>query len=116
MLLLRKGAAALCAWLLVFVRPLVDLLIERVRPLREQLIEDARRAWRFWSLRFGAAALALQSLVLAAPDSALQAWAVLPEELKALLPVHWVNVVAAVLTAAGLVARVVKQKAPTDGV
>lgn len=90
-------------------------LLELARGARARLIDDLKRASHFWSLRLGALALLLQSVLVTTPDVALQAWNGLPDEIKALLPVHYVNLIAAVLTAAGLVARVVKQPAPTNG-
>ncbi len=66
--------------------------------IQSRLVEDWRRAWRWFSVQ----AMAISAAVLGA-------WAVFPEDLKALLPSRAVQGLAAALLLIGIVGRVVDQ-------
>ena len=70
------------------------------------MIDNWRKAWRFWSLRLQAAGLA----VLAFPDLLVESWLFLPAELKAMLPAEYASIVGISLIAAGMIARLIKQR------
>jgi hypothetical protein len=63
-----------------------------------KLVDDAKSAWRWISMRCMAAALALQG-----------AWEVLPDDLKTGIPPKLVTYVALGRLALGMLGRVVKQ-------
>lgn len=85
---------------------------------KPELIEDWRNWWRFWSVRLAAVGTAITSLLVAFPDAALAAWAILPHELKSSIPPQYMPLIGVVVFALSIVARLVKQKTlnkgPTD--
>ena len=70
------------------------------------MIDNWRNAWKFWSLRLQAAGLA----VLVFPDLLVESWLFLPAELKAMLPAEYASIVGISLIAAGMIARLIKQR------
>lgn len=85
---------------------------------KPELIEDWRDFWRFWSVRLAAVGTAITGLLVAFPDAALAAWAILPHELKSSIPPQYMPLIGVVVFALSIVARLVKQKnlhkGPTD--
>ena len=81
------------------------------------LIPDWRDAWRLWSARLSALGTLLYGAALAWPDGALMLWNMMPAEVRAFVPEPIGTVVAFLLFAAVLVARLIPQKTkePTDG-
>ena len=77
--------------------------------LKLELIEDWRNFWRFWSVRLGVIGSALTAFLIAFPDHALQAWALLPSDLKAFLPERYMPLVGVAIFVLSLIARVIKQ-------
>ena len=66
-----------------------------------QLVQDAKSAWRWFSV---------QAMVLA---GAIQgAWVFLPDDMRSTLPPNAVQVVTGVLLVVGVAGRLVKQKEP----
>lgn len=64
-----------------------------------KLVDDARRAWRWFSMQCMALALALQV-----------AWETMPPELQAGVPPRAVSVITWALLVLGIVGRLVKQE------
>lgn len=90
-----------------------------------ELIPTWRSFWRFWSIRLALLGTALTTFVTAAPDAALQAWALLPQDLKQFLPPHYLQIISVGLFFLSIVARLIKQPKvaevhaknnPTEGV
>lgn len=77
--------------------------------LKLELIEDWRNFWRFWSVRLGVIGSALTGWLVAFPDQALQAWALLPADLKAYLPERYMPLVGVAIFVLSLIARAIKQ-------
>lgn len=77
--------------------------------IKIQLIEDWRNFWRFWSVRLGVIGSALTGFLVAFPDQALQAWALLPADLKAFLPEQYMPLVGVAIFVLSLIARAIKQ-------
>jgi hypothetical protein len=71
--------------------------------VRAHLIDDLRCAWRYWSVRLHLAVLAFAGLYELAPA--------LPPEVQAMLPEHLRPGVLGAYALAGLLARLMKQKA-----
>jgi hypothetical protein len=79
-------------------------------------IDDWRvRWWKLWSVQLGAIAAVLQSILLSFPDVALQAWSILPDDLKALLPVRWAFWIPVILTFAAVMLRFIQQGVKKNG-
>lgn len=77
---------------------------------KPELIDDWKNSWRFWSVRFATVGTAITGLLVAFPDAALTAWAVMPDELKAAIPPHYMPLIGVGVFAFSIVARVLKQK------
>ena len=77
--------------------------------IKLELIEDWRNFWRFWSVRLGVIGSALTGFLIAFPDQALQAWLLLPADLKAYLPERYMPLVGVAIFVLSLIARVIKQ-------
>ena len=77
--------------------------------LKLQLIEDWRNFWRFWSVRLGIVGSAITGVLIAFPDVALSAWAMMPGDLKAAIPERYMPLIGVVIFVASLVARAIKQ-------
>lgn len=83
-----------------------------------QLINDWRKSWKFWSIRLGLIGTALTSIFLAAPEAALYAWALLPDDIKSVLPPAFIKFSGIGILALSFIARLVKQtklEAENDG-
>ncbi len=78
-----------------------------------KLITGWRQAWRLWSVRVPAIGATIFALLLAAPDFLLSIWNVLPVEIQELIPNR--TSFALVITAASMIARVLRQKEVPDG-
>lgn len=78
-----------------------------------KLIPSWRRAARLWSVRVPAIGATIFGALLAAPDQALAIWTALPPEVQALVP--GTRGLGLALSAAAIVARLLKQKGVDDG-
>ena len=76
---------------------------------KPELIEDWRNWWRFWSVRLAAVGTAITGLLVAFPDAALAAWAILPHELKSSIPPQYMPLIGVVVFALSIAARLVRQ-------
>ncbi|WCF59062.1 holin [Pseudomonas phage UF_RH5] len=84
---------------------------------KPELIEDWRNWWRFWSVRLAAVGTAVTGVLIAFPDAALAAWAILPEEFKSAIPPQYMPLIGVGVFALSIVARLIRQeklKGPTD--
>lgn len=77
--------------------------------IKLELIEDWRNFWRFWSVRLGIVGSAITGVLIAFPDVALSAWAMMPADLKAAIPERYMPLVGVVIFVASLIARAIKQ-------
>ncbi|MDD1450806.1 glycosyl hydrolase 108 family protein [Sphingomonas sp. H160509] len=75
-----------------------------------KLIDNWRHAWRLWSVRLSAFGALLTALAAAAPDTLLQIWNGLPEDVRSLLPESVAHVIPTLLFVATIVARLIPQK------
>jgi hypothetical protein len=66
-----------------------------------KLVDDAKSAWRWFSVQAMALALAIQG-----------AWEVLPADMKAGIPPQYVTYITLLLLAMGIAGRLVKQDKP----
>lgn len=76
---------------------------------RLELVDNWKKWHKFWSVRLGLIGTAITAFFLAAPDAAIQVWAVMPDDIKATLPPEFVKYFGVFLMAAGSFARIVKQ-------
>ena len=80
-----------------------------MKKLRIELIEDWRNFWRFWSVRLGIIGSAITAVLIAFPDVALSAWAMMPADLKAAIPERYMPLIGVGIFVASLIARAIKQ-------
>lgn len=80
-----------------------------MKKLRIELIEDWRNFWRFWSVRLGLIGSAITAVLIAFPDVALSAWAMMPADLKAAIPERYMPLIGVGIFVASLIARAIKQ-------
>ncbi len=69
------------------------------------MIDNWKKAWRFWSLQLQGVGLAL----LAFPDLIVSAWVHLPDDIKVMLPSGYSDSIGITLIALGMIARLIKQ-------
>ena len=77
--------------------------------IKLELIEDWRNFWRFWSVRLGIVGSAITGVLIAFPDVALSAWAMMPADLKSVIPERYMPLIGVGIFVASLVARAIKQ-------
>lgn len=87
-----------------------------MRKIKLEFIEDWRDFWRFWSVRLATVGTAITGLLIAFPDAALAAWAILPDELKSSIQPQYMPLIGVGVFALSIVARLVKQKNLRKGV
>jgi hypothetical protein len=68
------------------------------------------RAWPLWSVRMSAIGAILTGLAAAAPDTLLQIWNALPDEIRSLVPTSIAHVIPTLLFVATIAVRLMDQK------
>jgi hypothetical protein len=74
-----------------------------------KLIEGWRKAYKFKSLQLGVIGTAITTVFLAAPEAALHAWALMPEDVKTRLPPDVIKFLGVFILGSSFIARIVKQ-------
>lgn len=74
-----------------------------------KLIPEWRKCHKMWSIRLGVLGSAIIGFVTAFPDAAVQAWNLVPGELKAFIPEQYLPLVGVAVFVASLLARLVRQ-------
>lgn len=82
--------------------------------MKPELIENWRQCWRFWSVRLAAVGTALTGLLIAFPDAALYAWALMPVEFKAAIPPQYMPLIGVGVFVLSIVARLIRQDSLRD--
>jgi hypothetical protein len=72
------------------------------------------QAWPLWSVRVSAIGAIITAFAAAAPDTLLQVWNSLPDELKGVLPAGFASIIPTLLFAATIVVRLIPQKAVAE--
>jgi hypothetical protein len=87
-----------------------------LKAIKDRLVGDAGRWWRWWSLRFNAVGFAILSWVQFDPVGALHVWNMMPPQVRAVLPQNFLMIVGLILIVLSMLSRVVKQpKAAPNG-
>lgn len=74
-----------------------------------KVIPDWKKSWRFWSVQLSVVGTALTSILVAFPDAAVQAWAVVPADLRNMIPPAYLPLIGVGVFAMSIVARILKQ-------
>jgi hypothetical protein len=78
--------------------------------MRLKLIAQWQSFWRMWSIRFTAIGTVLLTYLINSPDVIIQAWNILPAELKSVIPVDYTLYISIALLILGILSRVIKQE------
>lgn len=74
------------------------------------VVPNWRKIFKRWSFWLGSGALAVLTWFLQAPESAIMAWAALPEDIKAMLPPTFVKHFGMGLLVASILAQFIRQR------
>ena len=78
--------------------------------IRLRLISYWQIVWKKWSVRLNAIGIALLGYLALAPDAITQVWLMLPEDVKAFVPVKFSLYIPLVMFILGLLANYIKQE------
>lgn len=99
-------------WLMFLVAVLMAiiilLLLQRFTTL--QFVSHARLLFRTWSVWLASLGSMLSAWAQSFPSAAVDAWSVLPEDVKTILPHNYLGLVGAFMVAMGVIAQFVRQK------
>jgi hypothetical protein len=79
--------------------------------IKAHLVPEARAWWRWWSMRLNAIGLAILAYVQFDPVGALAVFNMMPPAVRAVLPDHFLTILALFFFGLAMLARVVKQPA-----
>jgi hypothetical protein len=75
-----------------------------------ELIEEWKKAYRFWSVRLSLIGSAILSAFFAFPEAMIDVWNSIPGDLKTYFPAEWAKWIPIAIIIAGVLARLFKQK------
>lgn len=81
-----------------------------INAFKKRLVDNAREVWRHWSLRLGAIGAAFVAWFVSSPETAIAAWAMLPDDLKGHLPPQVVGYFGVLMFVCSLAAKFIKQR------
>lgn len=96
-------------YFLAFVLGIVLLVFIFHRYTRMSFVQHARLLWKTWSVWLTGAGVALGVYLASSPDALIQAWLMLPPDLKALLPVNVAQYISYAIIALGVISKFIKQ-------
>ena len=96
-------------WLLIVVAIIIALLLIR-KYTSVEFVSHARLLFKAWSVWLASIGSMLSAWVQSFPQSSLDAWNVLPPDVKALLPQNYLGLIGAFMVAMGVIAQFVRQK------
>lgn len=77
--------------------------------MKLELVPYWRSFWRFWSVKFAMLGALIQTYFLAFPDAAMQAWNMLPPDLKSFVPPDYARGLVLLMFVLSMVSRIVYQ-------
>ncbi|MFE0584822.1 DUF7940 domain-containing protein [Pantoea vagans] len=96
-------------WLLIIVAIIIALLLIR-KYTSVEFVSHTRLLFKAWSVWLASLGSMLSAWVQSFPQNALDAWNVLPPDVKALLPQNYLGLIGAFMVAMGVIAQFVRQK------
>lgn len=88
------------------------LLIRKFTTL--EFVSHAKLLFKTWSVWLAAIGSTLSAWVQSFPQSALDAWNVLPPDIKSFIPPNYLGMVGAFMVAMGIIAQFVRQRKLLD--
>lgn len=95
-------------WFGAFLLAVIALLLVR-KYTSIEFVDHAAQLHKTWSVRINAAAFTLGGWLVAFPDSAMHAWAILPPDIKSILPPNVMQIISYVLIGASVLSQYVRQ-------
>lgn len=74
-----------------------------------KLIEGWQKFYKLWSIRLGALGATIVSILVAFPDVALNAWALMPADLKAFIPPNYMPLIGVAIFVMSMVVKFIPQ-------
>lgn len=96
-------------WLLIIVATVIAVLLIRKYTSLE-FVAHAKLLFKAYSVWLASAGSALSAWVQSFPQNALDAWNVLPPDIKSFLPQNYLGLIGAFMVAMGVIAQFVRQK------
>lgn len=96
-------------WLLIILTIVVGVLLIRKYTTLE-FVEHAKLLFKTWSVWLASLGSAISAWVQSFPDAALNAWNVLPPDIKSFLPQQYLGYIGAFMVAMGVIAQFVRQR------
>lgn len=96
-------------WLFVILTTVVGVLLIRKYTTLE-FVEHARLLFKTWSVWLTSLGSAISAWVQSFPDAALNAWNILPPDIKSFLPQQYLGYIGAFMVAMGVIAQFVRQR------
>ncbi|MCW0355630.1 hypothetical protein [Pantoea ananatis] len=87
---------------------IILLLMQRFTTL--QFVSHAKLLFKTWSVWLASLGSMLSAWVQSFPSSALNAWQMLPDDVKSILPHNYLGLIGAFMVAMGVIAQFVRQK------
>ncbi|MXP50605.1 hypothetical protein FD733_18600 [Pantoea sp. Eser] len=95
-------------FLIAVLTAIIILLLQRFTTL--QFVSHARLLFKTWSVWLVSLGSLLSAWAQSFPSAAVDAWSVLPEDVKAILPHNYLGLVGAFMVEMGVIAQFVRQK------
>lgn len=96
-------------WLFVILTAVVVVLLIRKYTTLE-FVEHAKLLFKTWSVWLTSLGSAISAWVQSFPDAALNAWNILPPDIKSFLPQQYLGYIGAFMVAMGVIAQFVRQR------
>lgn len=104
-----KFALYLCAILLAM---LLLMLVRKHSSL--EFVHHAKLLFKTWSVWLASLGSAISAWVQSFPDSAMQAWQMLPPDVKAVIPQNYLGLIGAFMVAMAVMSQFVRQRTLAD--
>lgn len=100
-------------WLFVILTTVVGVLLIRKYTTLE-FVEHAKLLFKTWSVWLTSLGSAISAWVQSFPDAALNAWNILPPDIKSFLPQQYLGYIGAFMVAMGVIAQFIRQRKLLD--
>lgn len=74
-----------------------------------KLLDGWQKFYKFWSVRLGALGATIASILIAFPEIAINAWAILPADIKSFIPPNYMPLIGVAIFVLSMVAKFIKQ-------
>lgn len=95
-------------WLLIILAAIIAVLLIRKYTSLE-FVAHAKLLFKAWSVWLASAGSALSAWVQSFPQSALDAWNVLPPDIKSFLPQNYLGLIGAFMVAMAVISQFIRQ-------